>query len=63
MKGNTSRTYINKFTCSVMSDTTYEECASVTLTKLSDSLLEFVTSFGSFMPAWLLASVLCDVAV
>ena len=60
MKGNTSRTYINKFTCSMMSDTTCEECASVTLTKLSDSLLEFVTNFGSFMPAWL-ASVLCEV--
>ena len=32
----------------------------MTLTKLSDSLLEFVTSFGSFMPG-LLASVLCEV--
>ena len=32
----------------------------MTLNKLSDSLLEFVTSFGSFMPG-LLASVLCEV--
>ena len=60
MKGNASRTYIIIITCSVMSDTTWEECASVTLSKLSDSLLEFVTSFGSFMPG-LLASVLCEV--
>ena len=32
----------------------------MTLSKLSCSLLEFVTSFGSFMPA-LQASVLCEV--
>ena len=61
MKGNASvtRSYAD-ITCSVISDTTCEECASVTLTKLSDSLLEFVTSFRSLMAA-LLATVLCEV--
>ena len=57
LRDRRARTHI---TCSVVSDTICEECASVTLTKLSDSLLEFVTSFGSFMPG-LLASVLCEV--